>query len=139
MKKVSFWGSLASIVALAIAITTNAQTTTQNISGNQNTVIGTTNAPVTINYNQESEVAVTKTQLVLNNRDSGVSLVLSKPSISFVTDSSYYVCEALAGTPIELTGNTSSEGFTSFKQVKILAGECQGKIGWASASVIKYK
>lgn len=138
MKKIGLWGSVASIIGLIVALTTNADSQTHNITGNQNAVIGNNSGSINVNYGQAQE-ATSSNQLILNNHSSGISLVTSEPSISTVSDESKHICNAIAGTPIKLTGKVANEGYLQFKQVQIIAGECQGKVGWVSSHLVAYK
>ena len=79
----------------------------------------------------------------LLNQD-GESVTLSDYSdkvivVAFIYTSCPDVCLAISGTPIQLTGKEKNQGFMKYKEVKILAGECKGKIAWAAHEVLAYK
>ena len=136
--KIGLWGSVASIVALVYSFPSTADQTTQNISGSHNTVVGENHGDININYGSP-EKSASQNQLILNNSTAGSVLIRSETDMSTLTDNATHVCLAISGTPIQLTGKETSQGFMKYKEVKILAGECKGKIGWATHEVLAYK
>lgn len=135
VKKVGFIASIATILSFGLSLFSNADTVKQTINGDKNTVIGENKANITINYGDSS--SNTKGYVL---RNKGVSLVLSEPSLDVVTDKSKHVCNAIAGTPITLTGRSAdASGIPMWKEIIITSGECAGKKGWASLSVISYE
>ncbi|MBR8842397.1 hypothetical protein [Pseudoalteromonas sp. JC3] len=141
LKKVSVAASFATIVGTLIAgysafVSSGEARVNQTINGEKNTVIGEVSGQLTINYNDTGS----KSQnLVLRNRSTGVSLIISEPNIMAATDKSKHVCNAIAGTPVVLTGRVADmSGIPMWKEVSILKGDCAGKVGWASVSVLGY-
>lgn len=136
--KVGFWGSVASIVALACSFSSTAGNTTQNINGSQNTVVGENHGDININYGSPQDNS-SQGQFILNNSSAGSVLIRSETDMATITNQSTHVCLAISGTPVQLTGRETNQGFMQYKEVKILSGECKGKIGWAAHEVLSYK
>ncbi|MEE2730549.1 MAG: hypothetical protein VYA55_06970 [Pseudomonadota bacterium] len=140
MKKLSLWGSIASIFGLFLAfMSINATSVEQNVNGNQNNVIGENKG--TININQGSNSPETKKEYVLRNPKAGSVLVISEPDpIAASTDSSRHVCMAMPGTVVSLTGEKANyAGIDMWRKVRITSGDCEGKIGWAALENISYE
>ncbi|MFC3153476.1 hypothetical protein ACFOEK_20715 [Litoribrevibacter euphylliae] len=139
MKKISFWGSLASILGLVVAFTaTEATSINQNTNGNQNNVIGENNG--TININQGGSSQSDHESYVLKNPKYGSVLVVSEPNLMAATDSNKHVCMAISGASVTLSGEKSAHaGVDMWRKVKIENGECAGKSGWAAIENISYE
>lgn len=138
--KVGFWGSIASIVGLAITFLplTASSIEQQVVNGSKSTVIGENNGTINIGYGDSNQSA--KKGHVLRNQQYGVALVVSKPDLNVITDKSYHICNAIAGTQIELTGRSlDMSGLSYWKEVAILSGECSGRVGWTTVSNISYE
>lgn len=136
MKNIKIIGTLCSILGLAWAIISYATPINQTVNNNSGYIIGENNGGVNINYAPNSDQ---NDQLILKNPKYGVSLVISVPDLSVIQDKTKHVCSAIAGTPIELTGRVTEGNVLPFKEVKIIKGECAGKIGWASPQNITFK
>ncbi|WP_139130746.1 hypothetical protein [Salinivibrio sp. SS2] len=139
MKKIGFWGSIASILGLAIGVySMQAASNSQEINGNKNHVINENNG--TININQGGDSYGASKAYILRNQSSGAVLVVAKPEVTAAMDKDSHVCMAPAGTEIVLTGKKASHsGIDMWRQVKITSGECTGKTGWASIENISYQ
>jgi hypothetical protein len=136
MKKITFWSSIATIVGVIYTFTTSANNTTQNIHGDNNTVIGETHAPLTINYNSGEKSNNSSSQHALKN----ATTIYSEPGIEFVMDESKYVCEdVVSGTKVKVTGNTIKKDHMLYREIEVLSGDCIGKTGWVSNEVVEYK
>lgn len=137
LEKFSFWGSLSSIIGLAVAFTSTPAISIEKqvVSGNSNTVVGENHGSININYgNSKSQKGY-----VVRNRSTGVTLMVSEPTIDAALDPSKHVCNIVAGTDISLTGKNSSDSLPIFKEVKVLSGECSGRYGWVSTENISYE
>ncbi len=141
-KKISVAGSFATILGVAIAtysafVASSEQEINQVMNGDKNTVVGENSGHISINYNENSS---NSKNLVLRNSTTGVSLVLSEPDITVVTDKTKHVCAVISGTPVSLTGKVSDiNASPRWKEISILKGECAGKTGWVSASVLSFE
>lgn len=124
-KKITIAASIATIIGVIFSITSYAG------KDNHNTINGDINI-------QHQQAPKTGSTIVLDNKGSS-ALVTSEPSIKNIADTSTHVCLAHSGTPISVTGKKASHGPIQFRQVKILSGECKGRVGWASHSVIAYR
>ncbi|MNR25255.1 hypothetical protein D3C85_1423940 [compost metagenome] len=136
--KIGLWGSVASIVALVYSLSSTADQTTQNVNGSHNTVVGENHGGININYGS-SVNGNNPNQLILKNSAAGSVLIRSETDMSTLTDKTTHICLAISGTPIQLTGREKTQGVMEYKEVKVLAGQCEGKIGWAAHEVIAYK
>jgi len=137
VKKIGLIASITGILGFGISLVSSADTVKQTINGDKNTVIGENKGSITINY---GDAQLEAQRYVLRNRSAGISLIVSEPDISAATDKSKHVCNALAGTPIKLTGKSADmSGVPMWKEVIIQKGECAGKKGWASTSVISFE
>lgn len=135
-KKITIAASIATIIGVIFSITSYAGKDNHNtINGNHNINADTINGDINIQHQQAPKTGST---IVLDNKGSS-ALVTSEPSIKNIADTSTHVCLAHSGTPISVTGKKASHGPIQFRQVKILSGECKGRVGWASHSVIAYR
>lgn len=137
LEKFSLWGSLASIVGLALAFmppTASSQNELKpqaTTSGSKSPAIGSNQGNVTINYGDDTTSRVKA--YVLRNAKGGASLVINKPSLDEAVNPSSHVCMAPAGTPIMLTGESAKMGnIDMWRKVKITSGECANKSGWVA-------
>lgn len=138
IKKVSFLSAVVTICGFFLSLySEDASSLTQNINGSPKNVIGENNGTMIINQNEQ--IADSK-GYVLRNSSVGVSLVLSEPDLMVLQDESKQVCNAISGTPISLTGRSvSSNNVPIWREVKIEAGDCSGKVGWVSSSLVSYE
>jgi len=144
MQKISFWGSIASIVGLAIAFTPgqsesgNQADSVAATQGYQSPAIGENNGNVNINYNNPPSPQVKS--YVLRNAKGGSVLVVSTPSIEASMDKSKHVCMVVAGTPIILLDETANMGgIDMWQKVQINGGGCASKVGWVAIENISYE
>lgn len=144
MQKIGFWGSIASIVGLAIAFfpgqseSGNQTGRVAATQGNQSPAIGENNGSVNINYNNSSSPQAKS--YVLRNAKGGSVLVVSTPSIEAAMDKSKHVCMVVAGTPIILHGETAKMGgIDMWQKVQINGGACASKVGWVAIENISYE
>lgn len=143
-EKIGLWGSIASIIGLVIVFippsVSSSPNQTQNIStsGNQSPAIGSNNRDVTINYNNPEQ---TKSKsYVLRNTKVGSTLVVNTPSLDAAGDPTKHVCMAPAGTPIQLTGKRAKMGMIDmWREIKIISGDCESKVGWTALENISYE
>lgn len=136
-EKIGLWGSIASIVSLGlyffplIASSQNEPKSQASTIGTQSPAIGSNQGSVTINYS--APPTLHEKSYVLRNGKTGVTLVVSKPSLDAAAEPKNHVCMAPAGTSIALTGETAKlGGIDMWRKVKILSGECVNKIGWTA-------
>lgn len=139
MEKIGFWGSIASIVGLALvfmppsASSQGQQQPQTTTTGAKSPAIGSNQGNITINYGGES--VGREKAYVLRNSGGGATLVVSKPSLDVAQDSKAHICMAPAGTPVELTGESARmEGVDMWRKVRIVGGECANKLGWVAIS-----
>ena len=139
VEKIGFWGSIASIVGLALVfMPTSASSQVEQkpqaaTYGSKSPAIGSNQGSVTINYGGDS-VARDKAY-VLRNSSGGATLVVNKPSLDAAQDPKAHVCMAVAGTPVELTGESAKMGnIDMWRKVRIVSGECANKSGWVAIS-----
>ncbi len=136
MNKLVAWGTIIGIVGVIHSITTSADNTTQNIHGNKNTVIGETHAPLTINYGSDKNTNNSSDQYVLKT----ATIIFAEPSLKILMDKSKYVCEdVISGTRIELMGDVAKDSGITYRKIRVLTGDCEGKTGWVSSEVIGYQ
>lgn len=106
---------------------------TVNTYGGNSPAIGINHGSVNINYREENP---SKAKIyVLRNRSSGATGVLAEPRIETVVDPKSFICTALAGTPIELTGESTN----MWRKIRILYGECANKTGWVAVENISFE
>lgn len=134
MSKLAFWGSIASIVSLAVAFypVDKAQSGNQTTYGNQSPAIGSVDGNVTINYGGTSAPdQKKKKQYVLRNAGGGAVLVMKKPDMTSPNNEENQICTAIAGTSITLLGEKAKNfGLDYWQKIRIVEGPCTGKIGW---------
>jgi hypothetical protein len=133
MSRLAFWGSLASIVGLAITLypVGKAQSGNQTTYGNQSPAIGSVDGNVTINYGGASTSEQNKAKpYVLRNTGGGSVLVMKQPDLTSFNDAEKQICTVFAGTSITLLGEESKHQGLDWQKVKINEGPCIGKIGW---------
>jgi hypothetical protein len=136
MQKLGFWGSVASIIGLAVTLfppqlQSAPQTAQVTTYGNQSPAIGETHGDVNINYN--SAPATSAKGYVLRNARGGAVLVVSMPSIEAAGDATKHVCMAVAGTPVTLLGEKAKMGtIEMWQKIQIDGGPCAAKVGWAA-------
>lgn len=137
LEKFGFWGSMASIVSLALyffpplASSQPEQAVQVTTSGAQSPAIGENKGNVTINYGAPS-MPHEKTY-VLRNKVNGATLLISRPSLDAATDPKNHVCMVPGGTPITLTGESAKMGgIDMWRKVKVVSGECANKSGWVA-------
>ncbi|EHH1219063.1 hypothetical protein J7H99_004803, partial [Vibrio parahaemolyticus] len=130
MEKFGFWGSLSSIVGLAVAVisTPVASIEKQVVSGNNNTVVGENHGSINISYGDSKS----QKSYVVRNRSAGVTLMVSEPNIDAVFEPRKHVCNIVAGMEVRLTGRNSPDSLSIFKEVEVLSGDCAGKYGWVA-------
>lgn len=131
-------GAICSIAGLVYALSSYAGPENKTTHGEKSPIINTQKGDVNINYNDYYETQ-DHSSIVLKNPQVGTSLLISEPNLSAIRDSSKHVCSVLSGTPVKLTGRSTPEGGLEFKEVRVLVGECKGKIGWASPQNLAYK
>jgi hypothetical protein len=144
MQKLSFWGSVASIIGLVLAFypfhaqSGNEGGNRATTYGNQSPAIGENKGDININYNN-APIKPSK-NYVLRNSKGGAVLIVSNPSTESATDQSKHVCLAVAGTPIVLLGETAKMyGIDMWQKIKITGGQCANKTGWAATENISYE
>lgn len=137
VEKIGLWGSIASIVSLGLfffppSVSSQSEPKAQaSTLGAQSPAIGSNQGSVIINYG--APTAPHEKSYVLRNGKSGVTLVISRPSLDAAVEPKNHVCMALAGTPVLLTGETAKlGGIDMWRKVKILSGECANKVGWTA-------
>jgi hypothetical protein len=131
-KKLNFWGTVASIVGIPLALAlywatpTGAGGDTVNVNSSRQSG-GITANQVNING------PVKEKGYVLRNVKYGATLVVDSPDFAFVNDPKRHVCLVPAGTPVTPTGRTEKMGDLDMSQeVIVTAGDCANKIGWAA-------
>ncbi|MEK8088126.1 hypothetical protein WNB94_17175 [Aquabacterium sp. A3] len=136
-KKIGLWGSIASIVGLALvffppsASSQGEQKSQATTSGAKSPAIGTNQGNITINYGGDSTTP--EKRYVLRNPRTGATLVVDKPSLDAAQDPKHHVCTALAGTAVIPTGESEKmAGIDMWRKIRITSGECTNKSGWVA-------
>ncbi len=140
MKKITFWGSVASIVGLLLALLSmQANSDDTTTMGNQSPAISNTQGDVHINYG-DTKIDSSK-KYVLRESQGGQPRVLKSPDIRGILDPSAQVCgQVFNGTEIKPLHETATqEGYEIWRKIKILKGECAGKVGWVLSPEISYE
>jgi len=139
MKKFSIVSGIASILGLCVAfLPTDANSLNQAINGNKNTVIGTNEGNVTINYNESDSSS--GEQYVIVHPSGGGTYLLSDPSIASYGDSSKFICALDQGTKVLPTGPVHKEhNLVMAKFVKVQNGSCSGRHGWVTTATLAMK
>ena len=137
-KKLTLWGSMASIVALAITLASAPGVSgNQSANGNQSPAIGENKGDII--YNNYSSAPKAKSYVLKNNK-AGASLIVLAPTIAAATDKTQHVCLAIAGTPVTLTGETASlHNIEMWQKVVVTDGPCSGREGWVAVENVSYE
>lgn len=137
MQKIGFWGSLASIVSLAMVVVPfHAQSGDQTTHGSQSPIINDTTGTINLHYNNGSS---SSQRIAVLRGPYGPAYVFSEPRIQADMQDSI-ICTALGGTPIHLLGETAPQtGIKMWEKVQITDGQCAGKVGWATIENISYE
>ncbi|MRT57767.1 hypothetical protein GJV11_16750 [Enterobacteriaceae bacterium RIT693] len=141
-KKIGLIASICTILGLILSfyssfVSSNEVNVNNNSQGAGGLIVGNNSGSVTINNNQQNSASTT---LILRNPSGGVSGVVAEPNLSAATDPTKFVCRAITGTRVSLTGRTSEmNGIVMWKEISILDGDCSGKSGWVSISNLAYK
>ena len=133
-KKLNFWGTVASIVGLPLALAlywatpTGAGGDTVNVNSSRQSG-GITANQVNING------PVKEKGYVLRNVKYGATLVADSPDFAVVYDPKRHVCFAIAGTPVIPTGNAEDWAVIKdyWQEVTIIDGNCANKVGWVAS------
>jgi len=131
MKKLTLWGSIASIVGLFVSFV-SMQAFSEDVTTlrNKSPAISNTQGDIHINYGDTS-TSSTKTY-VLRESQGGQPVVLKSPHTKGILDSSQHVCnQILNGTRIKpLEEIATQEGLNIWRKVEIIEGKCSGRVGW---------
>ena len=140
MQKISFWGSIASILALLLYfVPFQAQSESINkviTTGNQSPAIGENKGIVNFNYSSKQEQAVKK---YIISKSSGAVTIISEVSVSAIMDKSKHICTVISGTPIRLLNETAELNGAKFQKIQVTEGPCKGGIGWVHVSKLSYE
>jgi hypothetical protein len=131
MKKLTLWGSTASIIGLVITfVSLHANSGNTTTSGSRSPAISNTQGDININYG-ESATSSPK-RYVLRESQGGQPRVLKSPHTKGLLDPSEQICsQVINGTEINpLKERASQEGFDIWRKIEIVEGECEGKVGW---------
>lgn len=143
-KKLNFWGAVASIIGVPLAIffwalpPTTASSQSQppssvSTTGYQSPAIGSSGRDVIINYNatvKETGYELKRSTPLMDTSD--LAVLLGKDI------SKHIVCDAIAGTSVTPTGQTAQR-MREVEVTDVLAGECTGKKGWVSIESLGVK
>lgn len=132
MQKLGIWGSIASIFGLVLTIfpfNASSENTNINNIGSKNPIITNPSGDVNINYNENKNES--KRSYVLRNSQGGQPPLLLSPKLSFIIDTSKYVCTPIIGEKIQPLSERASEGgHEIWRKITVLEGDCKGKQGW---------
>ena len=140
MKKLTFWGSVASIMGLVITfVSLQANSEVTSTTGNKSPAINNTKGDININYG--ASTAPISKKYVLRGSQGGQPMVLKFPHTKGLLDPSEKVCSQLFnGTQIKpLSEKASQSGYEIWRKVEILEGDCIGKVGWVLSPDISYE
>jgi hypothetical protein len=145
-KKLNFWGAVASIIGVPLAVflwvfpPTTASSQSQprssvSTTGAQSPAIGSSGRDVIINYNAPVKGMGHELKRSTPLVDSPNPANLVGPEAS-----KHIVCTVLAGTPVTPTGKTAKiSGLDMWHEVEVNAGDCQGKRGWVEFTSLDMK
>ena len=138
-KKLNFWGAVASIIGVPLAILLYFATQPGNVNGESHSV-KSTNQSGGITANQVNINTPKEKGYVLRNIKYGATLVVDSPD-SPSKDPKHHVCLATAGTPVIPTENTADKyGIKdAWQQVIIIAGNCANKVGWVARENLQWE
>lgn len=142
VKKITLWGSLATIISLFVSIFwPQATSENQTTYGNQSPNISNVQGNVSLTISGQSASPPAGKQYVLRNSRGGAVAILNTPRSGAVTDVKQHACEPIiSGTSIELLNDKSSgAGIDIWRKVKVIDGVCSGKIGWVMVSDISFE
>ena len=132
-KKLNYWGAVASIVGIPLAVAlywatpSGAGGETVNVNSSRQSG-GVTAYQVNVNTLAKEK------GYVLRNVKYGATLVVDSPDAEVVNDPKRHVCLAPAGTPVMPTERKADMGGIKdfWQQVTITTGDCANKVGWAA-------
>jgi hypothetical protein len=141
-KKLNFWGAVASIIGLPLAVvlywmaqpmTASSQSQPRapvSTTGDQSPAIGSNTGTIIINYDAPAKG---KSAVLRHSSRGGVPMLFDLPSIDAISDPKHHLCSVLAGTSAMLTGRKADMGVLKdyWREVMITAGDCASKVGWA--------
>ena len=142
-EKLNFWGAVASIVGVPLAIvlywatqpmTASSQSqprTSVSTTGDRSPAIGSSGSDVIIHYN----APVKEKGYVLRNVKYGATLLVDPPDFAGMNDPKHHGCLAPAGTPVRPTGRKADTNQIKdyWREVTVIAGDCAGKDGWVAS------
>jgi hypothetical protein len=134
-KKLNFWGAVASIIGVPLAIffwvlpPTTASSQSQShpsvsTTGYQSPAIGSSGRDVIINYSSPV-------------KGTGYELKRSTPLMDSSEAPMRMVCSVPAGTSVSPTGKKANSEM--WWQVKVIDGDCTDKVGWVSLESLSVK
>lgn len=141
MKKFTIVSGLASIVSLGLyffPVPASSDSFEQNVEGQSNTVVGTQNGDITVN-NYSSQSNDSEDTLVVNHPKGGGTYLMKEPDL--FGGSQNFICNLKQGVKLVSFGETytSQNGFELAEKVKVINGNCAGKVGWVGSEVIMVK
>ena len=138
-KKLNFWGAVASIIGVPLAIffwvlpPTTASSQSQprssvSTTGYQSPAIGSSGGDINIQYNS---APVKEKSYVLRNVKYGATGLVDSPDPAAMGDPKRLPCLAPAGTSVVLTGRKANMGQIEeyLREVKVSAGNCVVRSG----------
>ena len=139
-KKLNFWGTVASIVGIPLAVAlywvtpTGAGGDTVNVNSFHQTS-GITANQVTVN------ASVKEKGWALRNVKYGATLVVDSPDFAALKDPKRQVCLAPAGTSVMPTERKAEMGGVKdfWQQVTIIAGVCANRVGWVATENLHWE
>jgi hypothetical protein len=139
-KKLNFWGAVASIIGVPLAILLYFATQPGNVNGESHSV-NSTNQSGGITANQININTPKEKGYVLRNIKYGATLVLDSPDLAFVHDPKRHVCLAPAGTPVMPTERKAAmSGIKDYWwEVIITTGDCANKGGWTEKANLSWE
>ncbi len=123
IKKISFWGSIGSIISAIALFYSSASVSERQTSYGEKSPNIHSNGDVNINYNSSQERS---SYNYIEHPDGGGTLLIATPSLT----NPKVICHPESGSKVEFLREKKENSFMVWVQVKVLSGTCQGKTGW---------
>ena len=135
-KKLNFWGAMASIVGIPLAIVLYFAAQPGSVNGETHSVNSTNQSGGVTAYQVNVNAPVKEKGYVLRGARGGAAAIVDSPNLANLVGkdaSKHVVCLVPAGTPIAPTGRKESiGGLDMWQEVMVTAGDCANKVGWAA-------
>jgi len=138
-QKVGFWGSVASIISLALVFISPSQPAESQSNNSGISIIGNVGDRNSLTVVQQPKYRETT---VLNNQGSSTLVLKSFPQdknfMKHSIDEKNQLGIAAVGTEVKvLEKRATNLAAMMAKKVKILSGDLEGETGWVSANAVR--